>query len=68
MKAGKPASRQEALTACLAGCIKRVEQDGQPASYEQGRTCNQTCGCIVGEMFFANGERRKDPKLLAGER
>lgn len=61
-KAEKPASRAEALLACVDGCIKKVAE-ARPTD-EQRRTCDQTCGCIVDEMFHANGERRKDPKLL----
>jgi hypothetical protein len=63
-KAEKPASRQEALAVCLDGCMKKVEQAGPPSD-EQRRSCNQTCGCIIDEMFHANGERRKDAKPLS---
>jgi len=53
-KADRPATRPEALAACVRGCIEKTERN----------TCDQLCGCIVDEMFLANGGRRKDPKLL----
>lgn len=61
-KAEKPASRQEALAACIKGCIEKADQPSP--SQEQRRTCDQLCGCIIDEMFLASGARRKDPKLL----
>src|SRR5436190_19898623 len=54
-KAAKPASRQEALAACVQGCLEKADQR---------RACDQLCGCIIDEMFQADGLRRKDPTLL----
>ncbi|HMF44311.1 MAG TPA: hypothetical protein VKQ32_26745 [Polyangia bacterium] len=61
-KAEKPAGRPEALAACLDGCLKQAPQ--APPSQEHRRACDQLCGCIIDEMFQADGTRRKDPKLL----
>jgi len=64
-QAERPASRQEALAACLKGCLEKVEQVAGPSPpAEATQTCHQTCGCIVDEMFEPGGARRKDPKLL----
>lgn len=61
--AARPATRNEATTACLKGCVARVEK-GAPATKQQRLDCEDSCACIVDEMFEPGGKRKRDPKEL----
>jgi hypothetical protein len=65
-KGERPATRPEALAACIKGCVGKVEAvAGAAPTPEQRRTCDQTCGCIVDEMFLPSGEQRADGKPMS---
>jgi len=65
-KGERPATRPEALAACIKGCVGKVEAVAKAApSPEQRRTCDQTCACIVDEMFLPSGAPRADAKPMA---
>jgi len=65
-KGERPATRPEALAACIKGCVGKVEAVAKAApSPEQRRTCDQTCACIVDEMFLPSGAQRADAKPMA---
>jgi len=58
-KANRPATRPEALAACMKGCLAKVKEvAAAEPSPEQRKTCDQTCGCIVEKTFLPSGEQR----------
>jgi hypothetical protein len=61
--AARPATREGAMTACLKGCVARVEKVA-PATKQQRLDCEDSCACIINEMFEPGGERKRDPAQL----
>jgi len=60
----RPATRPEALAACIKGCRGRIEKQAGAVTPAQQATCDQSCGCIVDDMFEPGGKPKRDPGEL----
>lgn len=60
----RPATRPEALAACIKGCRGRIEKQAGAVTPAQQATCEQSCGCIIDGMFEPGGKPKRDPGEL----
>jgi hypothetical protein len=57
----EPATRPEALAACITGCDKQVASAANLTRQQKRTVCDESCNCMIDAMFERDGRKKQPP-------